>query len=203
MPLRLGAGLTFYFCRHGQTEGNVRNMYQGVSMDTPLTPEGIEQARTIGRILDRQAPGIRGFAFVCSPIGRARQTNEIVRETLGLTRTGYAIDDRLKEIDYGIWEGHPRDNVRVLDPTAYDARERDKWNVPPPGGESYAQVAERAGSWIASLSADTFSVTHGAFARVLRGLFAGLDWPEISSLDEPQGVVFRVRDSTVERLEAT
>lgn len=198
----LGAGLTLYFCRHGETEGNLRKMYQGQSVNSPLTPKGIEQARTIAHILDRDVPDIRDYAFVCSPIGRARQTDEVIREALGLPRDGYAVDDRIKEINYGIWEGHPRNNVRVLDPAGYDAREKDKWNIPAPGGESYAQVAARAESFVASLSVDTFSVTHGAFARVLRGLFAGLDWRETSALDEPQGVVFRVRGSTVDRLDA-
>jgi broad specificity phosphatase PhoE len=202
MPLSLGAGLTLYFCRHGETEGNFRKMYQGQSVDSPLTPKGIEQARAIGRILEGNVPDIRDYAFVCSPIGRARQTNEVIRETLSLPARGYAVDDRLKEINYGIWEGHPRNNVRVLDPAGYDAREKDKWNVPAPGGESYAQVAKRAESWIQSLSVDTFSVTHGAFARVLRGLFMDLDWREMSALDEPQGVVFRVRGNSVEKLEA-
>ncbi len=201
MPLSLGAGLTFYFCRHGETEGNLEKIYQGVSVDTPLSPKGVEQARQIGHILDSKAPGIRDYAFICSPIGRARQTNEIIRESLGLPRSGYAVDDRLKEINYGIWEGHPRNNVRVLDPAGYDARELDKWNVPPPGGESYAQVAKRAESWVASLSVDTFSVTHGAFARVLRGVILGLDWHAMSVLDEPQGVVFRVRGGAIDRLE--
>jgi probable phosphoglycerate mutase len=201
MPLSLGAGLTLYFCRHGETEGNVRKMYQGQSINSPLTPKGIEQARTIAHILDREVPDIRNYAFVCSPVGRARQTNEVIRETLGLPRTGYAVDDRIKEINYGLWEGHPRNNVRVLDPTGYDAREKDKWNIPVPGGENYAQVAARAESFIASLSVDTFSVTHGAFARVLRGVLLGLDAEGMSKLDEPQGVVFRVRGSIVERLE--
>jgi probable phosphoglycerate mutase len=202
MPLSLGAGLTLYFCRHGETEGNVRKMYQGQSINSPLTPKGIEQARTIAHILDREVPDIRNYAFVCSPVGRARQTNEVIRETLGLPRTGYAVDDRIKEINYGLWEGHPRNNVRVLDPTGYDAREKDKWNIPVPGGENYAQVAARAESFIASLSVDTFSVTHGAFARVLRGVLLGLDAEGMSKLDEPQGVVFRVRGSIVERLES-
>ena len=202
MPLSLGAGLTLYFCRHGETEGNVRKMYQGQSINSPLTPKGIEQARAIAHILDSKAPGIRDFAFVCSPIGRARQTNEVIRETLGLPRSGYAVDDRLKEINYGIWEGHPRDNVRHLDPDTYDAREKDKWNVHVPGGENYTEVVKRAESWIASLAVDTFSVSHGAFLRILRGVFLGLDADGMSKLDEPQGVVFRVRGSTIERLEA-
>jgi len=199
----LGAGLTFYFCRHGETEGNVAKRYQGHGLDSPLTPKGIEQAHTIAHILDRDVPDIREYTFVSSPIGRARATMEIIRHALGLPRDGYAVDDRLKEINYGIWEGHPRNNVRVLDPAVYDARERDKWNVPAPGGESYADVARRAESWIASLRTDTFSVSHGAFLRVLRGVILGLDAEGISKLDEPQGVVFRLRGNVIDRLDAS
>ena len=177
-------------------------MFQGVSVNSPLTPKGIEQARTIAKILDGNEPNIRNYAFVCSPIGRARETNEIIRESLGLPREGYALDARLEEMNHGIWEGHKRDRARELDPAAYDARAQDKWNVRIPGGESYSDVAARAESWIADLSVDTFSVSHGAFLKILRGLFADLDWREMSDLDEPQGVVFRVRGHTVERLES-
>ncbi len=49
--------------------------------------------------------------------------------------------------------------------------------------------------------ADTFAVCHGALTRILRGLFQGLDWQGMSDLDEPQGVVFRVRGRTVARLD--
>ena len=136
MPPSVAPGLTFYFCRHGETDGNLLKKYQGQSVDSPLTPKGIEQAREIAHILEANAPGIRDYAFVCSPIGRARQTNEVIRETLGLPKTGYTTDDRLKEVNYGIWEGHPRGNVRPLDPVAHDAREKDKWNVAVPGGET-------------------------------------------------------------------
>lgn len=202
MPLSLRAGLTLYICRHGETVGNLEHMFQGVSVNSPLTPKGIEQARTIAKILADNEPDIRNYAFVCSPIGRARQTNEIIRQSLGLPREGYAVDARIEEMSHGIWEGHKRDQARELDPSAYDARAQDKWNVRIPGGESYADVAARAESWIADLSVDTFSVSHGAFLKIFRGLFAGLNWQEMSALDEPQGVVFRVRGNTVERLEA-
>ena len=38
-------------------------------------------------------------------------------------------------------------------------------------------------------------------ARILRGLLTGLDWRAMSALDEPQGVVFRVRGTEVVRLD--
>ncbi|MEY4707907.1 MAG: phosphoglycerate mutase [Pseudomonadota bacterium] len=70
-----------------------------------------------------------------------------------------------------------------------------------PGGENYADVAARVGEWIAQLDQDTFAISHGATTRILRGLLAGLDWQAMSALDEPQGVVFRVRGQEVVRLE--
>lgn len=201
MPLSLRPGLTLYFCRHGETEANVVARFQGVGMDTPLTPKGLEQARRIGLILGREAlfPGC--LAHVSSPLGRARATSEVARATLGLARNAYATEPRLREIDLGMWEGLTAHEAKARFPEAYAARQADKWNVPVPGGESYADVAARAESWIADLARDTFAVSHGAFTRVLRGLFQGLDWRAISALDEPQGVLFRVRGATIERIE--
>jgi probable phosphoglycerate mutase len=68
-----------------------------------------------------------------------------------------------------------------------------------PGGEDYADVADRAQRWIKSLKKDTFAISHGAFTRILRGLFEGLDAAEMSALDEPQGVVFCVRGNKIKR----
>jgi len=52
------------------------------------------------------------------------------------------------------------------------------------------------------LSSDPLrAVSHGATTRILRGLLAGLDWRAMSSLDEPQGVVFRVQGAEVVKLE--
>ena len=70
-----------------------------------------------------------------------------------------------------------------------------------PGGENYAEVAARAADWAQSLTADTFAVSHGALTRILRGLLLGLNWQAMSSLDEPQGVVFRVQGNSVTRLD--
>jgi broad specificity phosphatase PhoE len=61
-------------------------------------------------------------------------------------------------------------------------------------------VAARAEDWVKSLSRDTFAVSHGAYTRILRGLFLGLSTTEMSALDEPQGVVFRVQGSDVTQL---
>jgi broad specificity phosphatase PhoE len=203
MALKLRDGLTFYFCRHGETEANVAKRFQGRTIDTPLTPKGLKQAADIGKILGREAGMRPDLAFFCSPLPRARKTMDIIREGVGLPLVGYMTDARLLEINLGAWDGLTAEEARALDPAAYDARTNDKWNVRVPGGgENYDDVARRAENFVEDLTADSFAVSHGAFTRILRGLFQGFTWKQMSDLDEPQGCLFRVRGSEVVRLDA-
>lgn len=203
MPLSLRAGITLYFCRHGETEANVEKRFQGRTRDTPLTPKGREQAQAIARTLQAAAPDVRTLSYVSSPLTRARTTMEIVLNELGLPKDHYRTDARLQEIDLGIWDGLTDAQARALDPALFERRVNDKWDVRVPGGENYADVAVRAESWVADLAVDTFAVSHGAFTRILRGLFAGLAWRQMSDLDEKQGVTFRVRGNTVTELRSS
>ena len=118
---------------------------------------------------------------------------EIIRKALDLPPDGFATDARLQEIDLGEWDQLTDAEARARDPALFEARGADKWNIHVPGGENFEEVAARVSDWVASLSADTFAVSHGATTRILRGLFLGLDWRAMNALDETQGVVFRVR----------
>ena len=88
------------FLRHGETAYNAENRLQG-QLDTPLNALGREQARSVGRTL-RARIGAEierleaAGAFVASPLLRARETMEIVREAMGLEPEGYKLDARLK-----------------------------------------------------------------------------------------------------------
>jgi broad specificity phosphatase PhoE len=200
MATSLAAGVTLYFCRHGQTEANVAKRYQGLTLDTPLTHKGQKQAKAIANILRRHVDDVAVLRCVSSPLKRARKTMEIVRSHLGLPPKAYETDQRLREIDLGAWDGLTHTEARKLDPAEFKRREADKWNVRVPGGESYSDVAKRAERWLLGIKRDTFAVTHGGFTRILRGLFEDLNANEISDLDEPQGVVFRVRGRKVKLL---
>jgi len=201
MPIELKKGLTLYFCRHGETEANVEKRFQGHGLDTPLTRKGYKQAEEIAVILKHHAKHVKRLKYVSSPLLRARTTMEIVRARLHLTPSLYSTDQRLREINLGIWDGLTNKEARALNPALFEKREADKWNVRVPGGESYADVAERAELWLGTIKKDTFAVAHGGFTRILRGLLEGLTAKEMSDLDEPQGVVFRVRGRKVKRLE--
>jgi broad specificity phosphatase PhoE len=200
MQLELPSGLTLYFARHGQTQANVEKRFSG-DKDTPLTVLGLEQAAQVGRILKRELGQASGWQFISSPLARAVATMKIARQTMGLPAEGFGTDNRLKEINLGVWDQHTDEEARALSPILFEQRGADKWHVRVPGGENYAEVAARIGDWVRELKSDTIAVSHGATTRILRGLLTGLDWREMSSLDEPQGVVFRVTGSQVTRLD--
>ena len=200
MNLALPAGITLYFARHGQTEANVEKRFSGFK-DTPLTPLGLQQAASVGHILKRELGLGRGDAFVSSPLARAVTTMRIAREAMGLPPNGFGTDNRLEEINLGVWDQLTDDEARSLSPGLFEQRLADKWHVRVPGGENYAEVAARLTDWIHELKQDTVAISHGATIRILRGLLAGMDWRGMNALEEPQGVVFRARDAEVTLLE--
>ena len=202
MALELPAGLTLYFARHGQTQANLEGRFQGHTIDTRLTTLGEQQAHAVGAIMRREVGDLSRLERVSSPLLRARTTMSMALRVCGLPADAFTIDKRIVEIDLGGWDGLTKAEARALDPVAYDAREADKWNVRPKASrENYADVAARAESWIGDLASNTFAVSHGAFTRILRGLFVGMAWKQMSDLDEPQGCVFRVHGSTVNRID--
>jgi broad specificity phosphatase PhoE len=184
---------TIYYMRHGETDWNVEGRLQG-GIDTPLNELGLTQAAHAGRVLAdlfaRQGRDASNLAFVASPLRRASVTMDIVRTELKLPPGGYALDDRLREIGYGHWEGSTLAQARVSHPELYASRERDKWGALPPGGESYASVQIRMRDWYDSLTADTVAVAHGGTARALM-VALGIETPaSASDLYIEQGVIY-------------
>jgi probable phosphoglycerate mutase len=159
-----------YYVRHGETDYNVEGRLQG-QHETALNARGREQAKFCGRLLGdlfaRQERRIDDYAYVSSPLLRARETMEIMRATLGLDPITYGLDDRLKEIGYGEWEGWTLAEIMARDPHLLARREHDKWGFAPPGGESYRALARRVGSWYAGIARDTVVTAHAGIARAL------------------------------------
>jgi probable phosphoglycerate mutase len=191
---------TVYFVRQGQTEWNAAGRFQG-SQDIPLNDIGKGQAVRSGELLadilanDSHDPA--KMPFVSSPLGRARNTMVLLRGALGVAPHGYELDDRLREIGYGHWEGSTLAQMEVSHPELFAERQADKWGVPPPGGESYASVTIRVRDWFDSLLQDTVTVSHGG---TMRALLVALDvHTPINAVDMmvEQGVVYVFRDGEV------
>jgi probable phosphoglycerate mutase len=185
----LRPSVTLYFVRHGETDWNLAQRYQG-QMDIPLNATGRTQAARNGRALAK-AIGERAAAldYVASPLGRARETMEIMRREMGLAPGGYRTDERLREIHYGHWEGELWAELPARDPEGFARREADRWGWQPRGGESYRALSERVAAWAGEIDRDAVVAAHGGVMRVLRGLLLSLEPAEIFGLDVPQDKV--------------
>ena len=180
-----------FFLRHGETDWNVEFRLQG-QRDTPLNPRGRDQASAVGRMLrdyfgGQGAPGAADLDFIASPLERCRETMERARTAMGLDPIAYATDPRLMELSFGRWEGLTWSEVKAMDPWAAKAREGDKWDFQPPGGESYAMLAERVRPWLDQLADDSFVVAHGGIARVLMVMIGGISRADAPLADIKQG----------------
>jgi probable phosphoglycerate mutase len=191
-----------YFIRHGETDFNVAQRLQGRSQTT-LNARGRTQAREYAGILrdlferDRHQPS--DYAYVSSPLLRARETMELLRSELGLEAKAYDIDDRLAEISYGEWEGFTLAEIQARDPGVLQRREQDKWDFVPPGGESYREVADRVAAWYATVTRDTVIAAHGGVARALMANFHILPEEEATHADVLHGVVYVFDRGTLAR----
>jgi len=191
-----------YYIRHGETTWNALGRLQGVQ-DIPLNDLGRKQAAHAGSILldlfDRDGRDQSQLTFVASPLIRARATMELVRGELNLPAGAYALDDRLREIGYGQWEGSTLPEMQVADPALYARRQTEKWTVSPPGGESYVDVQARMQDWYASLTGDTVAVAHGGTARALM-VVLGIETPlSAADLTIEQGAVYVFRDGGLQK----
>jgi len=184
---------TIYYIRHGETAWNAEGRLQG-TLDIPLNDLGRQQAAHAGNILAdlfaRDGRDTSSLTFVASPLGRARSTMELVRGKLKLPTADYALDDRLREIGYGQWEGSTLPQMQLSDPEIFAKRQAEKWTVSPPGGESYASVQIRVRDWYDQLRADTVAVAHGGTARALM-VTLGIETPlSAADLTIEQGAVY-------------
>ncbi len=184
---------TLYFVRHGETDWNAERRLQG-QKDIPLNALGRTQASRcgliLGRLLGQNGRTAGDFDYVSSPLGRARETMELLRTGLGLAPGLYSTDARLMEMSFGRWEGFTFAELQASEAEALAARERDKWGFVLPGGESYAQLVVRVRAWYQAMERDTVVSAHGGVARALIA-HLGIK-PEASApLDEiGQGVVY-------------
>lgn len=160
--------------RHGQTDWNLENRFQGHS-DIPLNPVGRYQAGQAARVLRDMEP----TSIISSDLSRAFSTAEALAAVTGLE---IAIDDRLRETNGGNWEGKTGAQNR-----AEDYERFIRWidgNDEPAGaiGEPRSEVAARATEAIfaaldlndRSLEERLVVVTHGGTARCVLGSLLNL-----------------------------
>src|SRR5213082_847248 len=126
---------TTVLLRHGDTRLSPEHRFSGLR-DLPLSANGTRQAQAAAC---RLATGPPIDAVVSSPLRRAVATAAIAAGELGLTA---AIDDDLRETDWGDWDGFTLEEIQERWPAAAAAWRRDPEQAPP-GGESFAGTSHR------------------------------------------------------------
>lgn len=133
------SGNTYFVMRHGESDTNVRGVVSG-NTDAPfhLTVQGRAQ------VLAAAA----GFAettidrIYVSPLMRTRETADILATALGIPDRVH-VDERLRELDFGEWEGKDHAEWLAAFPDA-----ADRFETKPRGGETFLDVQRRVGSFL-------------------------------------------------------
>jgi broad specificity phosphatase PhoE len=183
--------------RHGATSWNAEGRFT-TRTDVELSPEGVRQADEAARAL----AGAEIDRVVCSPLQRARATGEAIA-TAAHRHPPVTIDERLREIDAGPFEGLTGAEIEAGPMAAEYHRWRSETDPAwPDGTETYDSAVARVQAFFADvrdLPGTTLAATHGSLARVLvtvvvLGIAPGLHrrmWLDhchcvIVALDEPQ-----------------
>lgn len=156
----------FYFVRHGETVWNTENKVCGIT-DSPLTKRGHQQAIETGKRM--LAEKIKADEILHSPLSRATDTAGHIAQILGLPMRK---EERLKEQNFGKWEGTPTDAKGFLEAKT---RFADKYE----NGESMFQLAHRVYSLLDEIKKESqektyILVAHNGVARIVNSYFADM-----------------------------
>jgi len=137
--------------------------------DVPTTLNAAEAAARIASTVAECVPG----TIWSSDAVRCREPAALLSEQLAIP---HRIDERVREMSYGDWEGRAWDAV----PRA----EIDEWMADwqtrfPPGGESVTEFTERVAAWWRDLEpGNHFLMAHAGVVHCLDVIAGGLRWEE-------------------------
>jgi broad specificity phosphatase PhoE len=191
-----------WLVRHGESMGNVADARANEAgagrldldvrdPDVPLSDTGRSQAEALGRWLAALPEDQRPTTALSSPFARALTTAQLATAGLDVrVRT----DERLRERDFGAFDGMTGAGIREQYPD--EAGRRDllgKFYYRPPGGESWADVALRVRSLLATeaLRHDCerlVIVAHQAVIMVFRYVLEELTEQELLAVDKEEQV---------------
>ena len=126
----------FGLLRHAETVWNRDKKIQGLH-DSPLTPEGSQQAQKWGELLSTHS----WDRMLVSDIGRAVQTASGINGALKIPMT---TEKRLREQDWGDWTGQTVREIKDNDPRVLAQQTRAGWQFCPPNGENRLSVWQRS-----------------------------------------------------------
>lgn len=167
--------MKLYITRHSQTEWNVEHRLQGWK-DSPLTKEGITDAL----LLKERLQDIPIDICISSPIVRAKQTAMLLFDNV-------VLDERLKEMNFGDYEGQKVETVSKFQ-DYYDLWHQPYPSLRLPNGESLQEVKDRLVNCLDDLyihyqEKTVFLTTHGMSFIILLSIIKGIPLEQLASIN--------------------
>ncbi|WP_164509923.1 histidine phosphatase family protein [Lacticaseibacillus porcinae] len=172
----------FYFVRHGQTQVNLRNAFNGGSVDEPLTESGVQAAKDCGAALSN----VHFVQAISSDMPRAITTSRLILKANHYP-TPLSSARGLHEMDLGDWDGKTVEEV--ADPVALDVYFHDLVRFDQDFAtdrhiEGYANTLRRAKAVIAATyaahpSGKVLVVAHGIVFQLLLNTLIGVPFDEL------------------------
>ena len=192
--------------RHGQSEWNKKNLFTGWK-DPKLTARGVEEAIKAGDEL--KGSGYSFDKMYTSELFRAQETGRIILDRMGLDSIEVIKDLSLNERNYGDLAGLNKDDARKKWGEDQVHIWRRSFDVPPPGGESLKDTAERVLPYfkknIIPQLAEGLNILIAAHGNSLRALVMEIEKispDKIVKLEIATGVplVYKYSENEIERL---
>lgn len=164
--------LMIYFLRHGETTASQAGSYCG-TLDPDLTPAGYKMAEAFADAY-KSLPWVAVFS---SPLRRAVATAKPLCEAAGIRMQ---LQDGLKEIAFGQWEGKTPEDVNREFHDDYVRWLTDPgWNAPT-GGERGIDIARRSSLVLEQIektyaTGNVLVVSHKATTRIMLCSLLGID----------------------------
>ena len=194
-------GHTLVLVRHGESEWNRRNLFTGWC-NPDLSEKGLIEALVAGRLM--KAEGLVFDLAFTSSLKRAQRTLDIILSELGQTKIEIRYSEALNERHYGDLCGLNKDEARERWGEEQVELWRRSYDVPPPGGESLKDTAERVipyygeEIWPEVKAGKTVIVSaHGNSLRALIMELEGLSEDEVLELELKTGapIIYRLSDA--------
>ncbi|MCP3871202.1 MAG: histidine phosphatase family protein [Gammaproteobacteria bacterium] len=168
--------------RHGETEWNKENRLQG-NRNSPLTPAGLKQADAARKALVQYE---LDCAYV-SPLERAIETSKIILKERGLEAV---IQDDLREISLGPWEGRTRQETALSHPKEYMDFLARPHVFSLEGADTFQALQQRVVGGFESIFdtrkySNILVVSHWVAIKVALAYYSSIPLSDLSSIPDP------------------
>lgn len=176
------SGNQYFLMRHGQARHNIEDAMDGSGRsDNHITEEGKNKVRESAKKLRKKT---KIDLIVVSPLLRTRETATIVKEVFELPDSAVLVDNRLREVNFGEFEGRPLNEW-----SSFFGSIRERFNKAPQEGESYMDIRRRVGDLLFEIERryvgkKILFVTHKGPGWLLHGVARHYSIDEASNEDD-------------------